>query len=164
MNKILKWLMKPKYIVKVLLKYQDTYYVQSTRVYKTAKRFIKAVKGKIHIINVENPHHIEDNKRYYYVDSESNQQIVFQKTEFETNPEIIHKVIGGKTIEKMIHSVRDNVKQKIFYLIIGLIAGVLLGAIIMSEFKNAKIEELYEKLANNTPVVFDYVKLWFMMR
>lgn len=136
---------KTKYKYIFLRKEYSTMNVATILVTKIAKTQIK-LNEKTYIVNLNEPNYNFRNEKIYLIDIESGSQISFNVNNSLLKPDELDRIIGNKLLEDITRGLFANVKEKILWVVMGLIMGALIAFMIMMFVMQNKIDEIYASM------------------
>jgi uncharacterized membrane protein YraQ (UPF0718 family) len=115
---------------------------------KTMKIPVEKIKmgNKCYIIDYSNPFYNVKNKKVYFINIDTGNQMIFDEIKKEVNPLELDNIIGNNLITQLTKGVMDNTKEKIITIFIGILIGGLIGYIIATSIMQNKIDELYQSM------------------
>ena len=124
---------RKKYIAVFLMKEQNTYNIIGRKLFKPTSDSLN-YKGNSYIFKVSTPTYSKGLKLFFFLDMESKKQLLFVKNKSDDiDTEVIDLILSKKIIKQLTSELGGiDFKITIFYLIIGLAIGGMIGYIIGS--------------------------------
>lgn len=121
---------------------------------------IISLSGKKYTLNLQTPAFIGKQKVYFF-DYDSGAQFAFEESIPLMKPEDLDLIVGQKIIKELTSGVIDNKKEKIFWVLMGIILGGLIAVVICMGVYNDKIQKLIAEYTKNViPIIGTIVRSW----
>lgn len=145
--------MKTKYKIIVLNQEYNTMNV--VRIIKTTKlpEKVRIDGNKTYLINNEFPSYSHKLEKIYFIDYKTGNQILFDTIKRVLNPNELDLILSTNIVKDLAIGVMDNKKEKIIWLIIGLIIGGLITAVLLMNYYQSQINEFYQNPISNSSVI-----------
>lgn len=143
---------KKKYKIIFLRKQFNAMFIEKVLKLQNIKPIVKFGKKEFHI-SIENTTYItKKNVKVYFFDYDSGNQLSFIEIEKQLNPDELDLIIGQNLIKELTSGVIDNKKEKILWMVIGVIMGALLAIVITMSIYTNRIQELMQEFNDSIPL------------
>lgn len=142
---------KKKYILKFLLRIDGVLKVVKIIKTNTISTTVKLMKGNEFVITIAIPAYSQKTQTMYYFDYISGNQLTFNQIPRQLNPKEQDMITGQKMIGNIIHGVSQNMKDRIVWILLGVIIGALTAIVICMAIYNNKIQDLMSEYQNYIP-------------
>jgi hypothetical protein len=135
---------KTKFKVVFLRPEYKTMNIVAMKVLNQTTDFVK-MGTKTYKINWEFPSYNNKLDKIYFVNYESGSQILFKDVECQLNPTELDMIVSNKVLKELASGIMDNKAEKMMFIIVGGVIGLLAGLFIMQVIMQQKIEDLYSQ-------------------
>ena len=109
---------------------------------------IISLKDKEFVLDLSKPAYIGKQKIYFF-DIDSGKQLVFNGVLPLLKPSELDLIVGQKIIKELTAGVIDNKKEKILWVLLGVLIGGLIAVVICMGIYNDKIQTLIKEYTTN---------------
>ena len=117
---------------------------------------IIALSEKKFSVDIGNPAYLSKNQKIYIFDVDSGSQLTFFEFASQMKPEELDMIVGQKIIKELTSGVIDNKREKIFWVLLGVLLGGLIAVVVCMGIYNDKIQTL---IADYSKTVIPFITM-----